>query len=435
MPNTGQKLYQKAKKLIPGGTQLLSKRPEIFLPDLWPSYYQKAKGCQVWDLDGRSYYDFAQMGVGSCTLGYAHDAVNATVKDIVDQSSMCTLNAPEEVQLAETLIELHPWAEQARFARTGGEACSIATRIARAATGRSKIAFCGYHGWHDWYLSANLKNESALDKQLLPGLDPNGVPNELANTALPFQFNDLPSLEVLLESHPQAFAAIYLEPQRGDAPDPDFLPGVRKLATKHQCLIIFDEITSGFRVNLGGIHLTHGVDPDIAVFGKALGNGFPIAAIIGRRSAMEAAQSTFVSSTFWTERIGPAAAVATLEAMRRENTQAILVERGRAIQNGWNQIARECGLAIGVSGIPPLAHIHFHTPDPLAAQTYYAQAMLDKGYLVGAAVYATQAYTPEIVAAFIEDSRDAFSTLANTPDIRPLLRGPIKHAGFKRLVK
>jgi len=174
-----QELYRKAKKIIPGGTQLLSKRPEMFLPELWPAYYDKAKGCEVWDLDGKKYIDMSTMGVGSCILGYADDDVNKAVKSAVDRGNMCTLNAPEEVELAELLLKLHPWAEMVRYARTGGESMMIAVRIARAKSGKDTVLFCGYHGWHDWYLSSNLADEKSLDGHLLPGLNPLGVPRAL----------------------------------------------------------------------------------------------------------------------------------------------------------------------------------------------------------------------------------------------------------------
>jgi glutamate-1-semialdehyde 2,1-aminomutase len=182
MRGTGQRLYEKARTLIPGGTQLLSKRPEMFLPGQWPSYYSRAKGVEVWDLDGKSYLDMSYNGIGACLLGAADADVDEAVKKAIDAGSMSTLNCPEEVELTELLCELHPWAEMVRYARSGGEAMAVAVRIARASTGRDKIAFCGYHGWHDWYLAANLKEPNALGDHLLAGLDPAGVPQGLLGT-------------------------------------------------------------------------------------------------------------------------------------------------------------------------------------------------------------------------------------------------------------
>jgi glutamate-1-semialdehyde 2,1-aminomutase len=436
MTSKGPDLWEKAKTIIPGGNQLLSKRSERFLPGLWPSYYTKASGCEVWDLDGNHYYDFAQMGVGSCVLGYADPVVDAAVIKAVQNGSMCTLNCPEEVELAEKLITLHPWADMVRFARTGGEACAIAIRIARAASGKSKVAFCGYHGWHDWYLAANLGDSSNLDGQLLPGLDPLGVPRELRDTAIPFQYNQLSELRNLFDRHPKQIGVIIMEPVRGTAPDPGFLEGVRRLADQHGAVLIFDEITSGFRMNIGGIHLLYGIEPDMAIFGKAMGNGYPISAIIGRRSVMEVAQDTFISSTFWTERIGFTAALAAIGQMERLNVPFKLIEYGNRISESWRTSARMHRLDIHVSGIPPLTHLAFYGSDPLVLQTLYTQEMLSRGFLLGAAVYTTFAYTDEVISEFHLRTESSFEKIRQAVDsgrVHQLLKGDVAQAGFKRL--
>lgn len=436
MKNSGAELWEKAKTIIPGGNQLLSKRAEKFLPGLWPAYYSEASGCEVWDLDGNHYFDFAGMGVWSCILGYADNDVNGSVIKAIQNGSMCCLNCREEVELAERLIELHPWAGMARFARTGGEACAIAVRIARAASERNKVAFCGYHGWHDWYLSSNLGDSSNLDGQLLPGLQPNGVPRELKNTALPFNYNNIDELEAWIQRYPDEIGVIIMEPRRHHAPEPGFLEAVRNLANRIGAVLIFDEVTSGFRLNLGGIHMTYGVEPDIAVFGKALGNGFPIAAVIGRKDVMDAAQSTFISSTMWTERVGFVAALATLRKMEGNNVQESLVRHGERINDGWKEIAGRNGVKISVDGIPPLTCLKFEAEDPLAVQTLYSQEMLAKGYLLGAAVGTTYAYSDQIIDRFLADSDSVFRLLKEaiaSGDIRKYLKGEVIHAGFKRL--
>ncbi|MDE7331768.1 MAG: aminotransferase class III-fold pyridoxal phosphate-dependent enzyme [Lachnospiraceae bacterium] len=434
-----QELYVKAKKLIPTGTELLSKRPEMFLPDLWPSYYKKAEGCKVWDLDGKEYYDFAQMGVGSCTLGYADVDVNNAVLEAVRNGSMCTLNSYEEVELAEQLIALHkPWAERARFARSGGEACAIAIRIARAKTRKNKVAFCGYHGWSDWYISANIGDETQLDEQLLPGLKPTGVPRMLQGTALPFLYNDLESLEELVNKYPDDIAAIIMEPRRGEELKEGFLEGVRRIADRIDAVLIFDEITAGFRLCIGGIHKLYGVNPDMAVFGKALGNGFPITAIIGTKDVMVAAESSFISSTFWTERIGFTAGVATLKKMEKINSPKILIEYGDKIVHALTSAAEKAGLKLCVSHIAPLAHIDWDYENGLAVQTLYAQIMLDRGYLVSSAIYSTVAYNDEIIDRFAKDTGEAFEIIAEAikeGTVEKHLRGPVKQSGFARLVK
>ncbi|MBU1022828.1 aminotransferase class III-fold pyridoxal phosphate-dependent enzyme [bacterium] len=434
--NKGQELWQKAKKIIPGGNQLLSKRSEKFLPGLWPSYYSKAKGCEVWDLDGNHYHDFAQMGVGSCIIGYADEDVDAAVIKAIQNGSMSSLNCAEEVELVEKLISLHPWTEMARFARTGGEACAIAIRIARAASGKNKVAFCGYHGWHDWFLAANLGNSSNLDGQLLPGLDPLGVPRELHETSIPFNYNKLDELEAIIDKYPNEIGVIIMEPQRDIPPEPGFLEDVRNIATRIGAVLIFDEVTSGFRMNLGGIHLIRGVNPDVAVFGKALGNGYPISAIIGRRAVMEHAQDTFISSTFWTERIGFTGALAAIKKMEERSVQKQLIHYGNLINEGWTALAQKHGIDIRISGIPPLTHITFKAEDPLAVQTLYTQEMLARGYLLGAAVYTTYAYSEEVINKFLENSDEVFGTIKTAlgaGDVYTRLKGDIIHAGFKRL--
>ncbi len=435
--NKGVKLWKKARQVIPGGNQLLSKRSEMFLPELWPSYYKKARGCEIWDLDNKHYYDFASLGVGSCVLGYADPDVNKAVKAAIDKGSMATLNCFEEVALAEKLITLHPWADMARFSRAGGEACAIAVRIARAATGKDKAAFCGYHGWHDWYLSANIASAKNLDEQLLPGLAPRGVPRALSGTLLPFNYNKLHELEDIVSQHGSEIGVIMMEPVRASDPQKGFLEGVRAIADRIGAVLIFDEVTSGFRVNCGGIHLTYGVNPDIAVFGKALGNGFPITAIIGKKKYMDAAQESFISSTFWTERIGFVAGLATIEKMETLKIPKKLVSYGRMIKDGWKAAAKAAGIEIKVSGIDPLPHLEFSYKDGQAIQTFYTQEMLEKGFLSSGSAYTSYAYNEKIIGKYVAATREVFKSigtlLKQNKNIVEYLKGPVKHSGFKRL--
>ena len=250
----------------------------------------------------------------------------------------CTLNCYEEVELAENLIEIHPWADMVRYSRTGGEACAVAVRIARAATGKDIVAFCGYSGWHDWYISANLGDTSNLDGQLIPGLQPKGIARNLKNTAIPFSYNKLSELLNIVNEYPNQVGTIIMEPQREVDPEPGFLEGVRELATKIGAVLIFDEVTSGFRMNYGGIHLIKSVNPDIAVFGKALGNGYPISVVIGKQEVMDSAQDSFISSTFWSERVGFVAALATLKKMKGKKVQDSLIYFGEKINKNWKEL-------------------------------------------------------------------------------------------------
>jgi len=431
---SGQKLWKRAKQVIPGGNMLLSKRAEMFLPDQWPAYYSKAKGCQVWDLDGNQLTDMCIMGVGTNTLGYAHPEVDEAVCAAVSAGNMSTLNCPEEVWLAERLIEIHPWADMVRFARSGGEANAIAIRIARAASGRDKVAVCGYHGWHDWYLSANLGDDEGLAGHLLPGLEPKGVPGNLRGTVFPFNYNNFNELEELVNRHD--IGVIKMEVVRNMGPENDFLHKVRKLATDRGIVLIFDECTSGFRQAFGGLHKIYGVEPDMAMFGKALGNGYAITATIGRREVMEAAQSTFISSTFWTERIGPSAALKTLEVMEREQSWDQITKTGLEIREGWQKLADSVGLGINHWGLPALTGFTFDSPNALQYKTLLTQEMLAKGYLAANSVYVSTAHTKDVVSEYFEALAPVFGLIKECEDgrpVEPLLKGPVCHSGFKRL--
>ncbi|HUY69258.1 MAG TPA: aminotransferase class III-fold pyridoxal phosphate-dependent enzyme [Alphaproteobacteria bacterium] len=432
---SGQKLWKRAKNVIPGGNMLLSKRAEMFLPEQWPAYFSKAKGCTVWDLEGNSYTDMLIMGIGTNILGYGDPEVDDAVRAVIDKGNMSTFNCPEEVYLAERLVEMHPWADMARFARSGGEANAIAIRIARAASGRDKVAICGYHGWHDWYLSANLGDNHNLAGHLLPGLDPRGVPQNLRGTVFPFVYNDFAGLEKLVVEHDD-LGVIKMEVVRNIGPENNFLQKVRDLATRRNIVLIFDECTSGFRETFGGIHKKYGVEPDMAMFGKALGNGYAITATIGRREVMEAAQATFISSTFWTERIGPSAALKTLEVMERVKSWETITATGKDIARRWLELAKRHGLSITTSGIPALASYAFKGDNALAYKTLVTQEMLAKGYLAGTMVYASTAHTPEIVDGYFDALDPVFALVKECEDgrdVMSLLKGPVCHAGFKRL--
>ncbi|HEV2515596.1 MAG TPA: aminotransferase class III-fold pyridoxal phosphate-dependent enzyme [Devosia sp.] len=430
----GQDLWKTAKTVIPGGNMLLSKRPEMFLPEQWPAYFSRAAGCRVWDLDGREYIDMSIMGIGCNTLGYGRPEVDDTVKRTVDLGNMATLNAPEEVELAQRLIALHPWADMARFARSGGEANAIAIRIARAASGKDGVALCGYHGWHDWYLASNLGDESKLAGHLLPGLSPNGVPKSLRGSVFTFNYNRLDELEALIRT--QEIGVIKMEVSRNYDPDPGFLVSVRKLADQHNIILIFDECTSGFRQALGGLHKVYGVDPDMAVFGKALGNGYAVTGVIGKRDIMEAAQNTFISSTFWTERIGSVAALATLEVMEAEKSWEKITDTGRAITARWQALGQKYGLPLTTAGVPALTGFSIKSPNGLAYKTLITQEMLAAGYLAATSVYTCTEHTPEIVDGYFAALEPIFNTIRECEDgrdVKALLNGPVAHSGFTRL--
>ena len=432
--NQGQKLWQRAKTLIPGGNQLLSKRPEMFLPESWPTYFSKSETVFLWDLDNKKYLDMCLMGVGTNTLGYCNPVVDSAVIKTVSNGNMTTLNCPEEVMLAEKLIEQHEWADMVRFARSGGEANAIAIRIGRAASGRHNIAFCGYHGWHDWYLSANIENEDNLTAHLLQGLEANGVPSGLRGTSHPFKYGDLVHLKYLIQE--KNIGVIKMEVARNKPADPKFLCSVRDLATKHGIVLIFDECTSGFRETLGGLHKIYKVAPDLAVFGKALGNGYAITAIIGRGDVMESAQSTFISSTFWTERIGFTAAVACISEMEKTESASILPKNGKKMKNGWETLAKLHKLPIVIQGIDAIPNFYIESDCWLEQKTFISQQMLKKGILASNIFYPSVCHQQSNFDQYFEQLDKVFGLIAEYPDATSLtgqLEGPVCHAGFNRL--
>ena len=437
-PTKTQALYTHAKRRIPGGVQLLSKRPEMFAPGQWPAYFSEARGCEVWDLDGRHYFDMSHNSVGCCLLGYAHPEVSRAVTERIAKGSACTLNSPEEVELADRLCEIHPWARQVRFTRTGGEACAVAVRIARATTDRSLVIVCGYHGWHDWYLAANLGEGDALAGHLLPGLEPAGVPRELRGTTLTFPYEDREAFQALLDAHGGRCAAVIMEPCRHHDPEPGFLEFVRDGAHSAGALFILDEITIGWRLCFGGAHLRLGVNPDMAVFAKALGNGHPIGAVIGTEAAMKGAHNSFISSTNWTESVGPVAALATLTAMRENDVSGHVARIGALVQDLWREKSRAHGLSLNVpDGYPCLAGFSFDHAQANTLRTLYTQLMLERGFLAGPAIYPTLAHTEAIVMQYGDAMDEVFTEIAQALDAGNLdsrLKGSPAHVGFRRLL-
>jgi glutamate-1-semialdehyde aminotransferase len=431
--NKGIQLYKQAKNCILGGTMLFSKRPELWLPEHWPSYFSRAKNINVWDLEGKKYTDMI-CAVGQSILGYANSEIDNEVCSYIKKGNMTTLNCPEEVILSKKLIKMHPWSGMAKFARSGGEANAIAIRIARSAAKKDKIAICGYHGWHDWYLSANLKKNN-LKKHLLPGLLPIGVPKILKNTVYTFNYNDFEALDKIVRKND--IGVIKMEVARGSLPNIDFLKNVRRLANKKKIILIFDECTSGFRHNFGGLHLITGVEPDMAMFGKALGNGFAITAVLGRKKIMDAAAKSFISSTFWTERIGYIAANATLNIMEREKTWKKLLDSGQFLNKEWKKLSDKYNLNLKISGLEAITSFSFKDELNLYLKTFVTQEMLKMNYLAGNLVYITVHHSKKIISEYINSLDKIFKKIYkinSVSQIKNLLKGPVCHSSFKRLV-
>jgi glutamate-1-semialdehyde 2,1-aminomutase len=330
MGNKGNSLWKEAKKIIPGGNTLISKRQEKFIREKWPTYYSKAKKCEIWDLSGKKFYDLSLMGVGTNILGYANSEVDNAVIKAIKKSNMSTLNCPEEVQLAKKLLKMHPWAGVVKFTRSGGEANALAIRMARAHTKKNNIAFCGYHGWHDWYLSANLSDKKNLGKFLSNNINISGVSKNLKNTSFPFKYNEFEALNKVIKK--KNIGIIKMEVERNEKPKKNFLKKIRNISNKKKIILIFDECTSGFRATFGGIHKKHKVNPDMMILGKALGNGYAINAVLAKKDFLKSSESLFISSTFWGERAGYVAALKTLEIMKKKKSWKNISKIGKQIK-------------------------------------------------------------------------------------------------------
>ncbi len=427
-----EKLWKKAKRNILGGNLLLSKRPEMFLPDYWPTYFKKADGVNVWDLRNNKYIDMI-FAVGQNTLGYANKSIDNEVKKFIAKGNMSTLNCPEEVFLSEKLLKLHKWAQMVKYARSGGEANAITIRIARAAAKNDIVAICGYHGWHDWYLSINLRSKDGLNDHLLKGLDPIGVPTEIKNKVYTFSKNNFNEIKKLHKKYNMGI--IKLEIARNELPNKEFLKKLREFCNKKKIVLIFDECTSGFRRNLGGIHLTTGVSPDLAMFGKAMGNGYAITAIIGKRKVMKAAEKSFISSTFWTERVGFVAANKTLELMERTKSYEKVIANGKYINQKWKDLANKYQIDIDISGIESITSFSFKKNN-LLYKTYITQEMLKKGFLASNLIYLSTKHTKAIIDKYIISLDKVFKKIKEHMISKKkikLLQGPISHTTFKRL--
>ncbi len=439
MSKKGKNLYIKAKKIIPGGNQLLSKRPEMFLPNLWPSYYKRSKDIKIWDLNNRCYEDFSIMSIGQCSLGYSNKEVNTAVTRAIKFGSTSTLNSEEEVKLANKLVQIHKGMDMVRFGKTGGEACAIAVRIARAFTGRSKIIASGYFGWHDWYLASNLKNKKSLDNLLLPGLDTAGVPKELRGTTMALKYGDIKNLKKLFYKHGKSIAGIIVEVQRSREPNLEFLKLARKLCNKYKSVLIFDEVSSGFRINLGALYLNYNLKPDIVTLGKALGNGFPISAVMGKKNVMESAQGTFISSSYWTERTGFVAGLETLRQFKKKNVGGYLRNIGSYFDKNFKSLSNDLKLNFKNNGLISVPIISFNSGNKsidLQIKTFLTQEMLKRGYIFSNAIYLSYKHNKKNIDRFFDNLYEVLRK--NHKNFSPKffkkkLNGPVCHSGFKRL--
>ena len=424
----GISLYKYAKTLIPGGTTLFSKRSELHLPYKWPAYFTKAKKINVWDLKGDKYLDMF-CAVGTSVLGYGNAKVNKSVLKNIDKANMTTLNCPEEVFLAKQMIKQHPWASMAKFTRSGGEANALAIRIARSFTKKKNVAFCGYHGWHDWYLSANINSKKNLDQHLMSGLNYDGIPENLKNTSFPFPYNNFEYLIKLINK--KKIGIIKMEVMRNKEPQDNFLQKVRDLCNKKKIILIFDECTSGYREIMGGVHLKFKVNPDMAIFGKALGSGYAINAIIGKRQIMRKAENTFISSTFWGERIGYTAALASIKEFKRLDVFKKIENNGKMIKNIWYDLSKKYNVPIKVEGTNAIPSFEFCINHP-QRKTFLTQEMLRNKILATNVIYITIFHNKDNIKKYIKILDKVFYDISKK-NIKSILKSEVCFKPINRI--
>ncbi len=433
-------LYRRALELIPGGTQLVSRRPNRVAYGVSPIYAARAQGARFWDVDGFEYVDWIS-GIGAILLGYADPVVDEAVRRQIADGTMYSVNHELEIELAEELCRDIPCAEMVRYAKSGGEACAMAVRIARGATGRDKVLFCGYHGWHDWYMAANLDADASLNSHLFPGIEPIGVPRSLAGTAIPFPQGDPAALGELLDRHRGEVAAVIMEPLRSEWPAEGYLASVAKLTREHGVALIFDEISAGLRFGPGGAQGRLGVTPDMAVFAKSISNGYPMAAVVGRREVMEPAARMFLSSTYWSDTIGLQAALTTMREARRRNVSQQLETYGAELKQGLNRVAEETGCPVRCTGIDLHPRLDFDIDDVTQrgqAATFYIQEMAKRGCHGYASFYLNAAQGEAEKQQTLVAARETFGLLRDALDSGSLadrLECAAQQDAFRRLVR
>lgn len=415
---------ERSRKVIPGAAQTFSKAPTQYVQGTAPVFLQRGKGCRVWDVDGNQYIDYVQ-GLLPNILGYAHEEVNRAVTAQLAQGHSFTLPHPLEVELAERLVRLIPCAEMVRFGKNGSDATAGAVRLARAFTSRDRVACCGYHGWQDWYIGTTTRSA--------------GVPQAVRSLAHPFRYNDLAGLEQLLDGHEGEFAAIIMEPTNFEEPAPGFLEGVKHLAHKHGALLIFDEICSGFHLGLGGAQKRYRVVPDLACFGKALGNGFPISCVVGRADAMRLFDEIFFSFTFAGEVASMAAAMTVLDILENTDALSCMQENGKRLQNGFNVLAKEAGLSerLKATANPTWSLLKFRDSegnDSALVKSLFQQEAVKRGILLLATHNLTAAHDHSAIEQTLEVYAAVFKTLEgwlSDPHPERYLEGPIIQPVFR----
>jgi glutamate-1-semialdehyde 2,1-aminomutase/spore coat polysaccharide biosynthesis protein SpsF len=417
-------VWSRAEPLIPAGTQTLSKGPTQYVQGVAPVYLQKGQGSRVWDVDGNEYIDYP-MGLGCIILGHGYPRVNEAIQRQLQDGISFSLMHPLEVELAELLVSVMPWAEMVRFGKNGSDATTGAIRAARAYTGREKVFHCGYHGWHDWYIAGTTRNK--------------GVPQGSIELQFEFPYNDLTALRELFDAHPAQVAAVIMEPYRTTPPDSGYLEGVKELAHANGAILIYDEVASGFRFRLGGINEIYGVTPDIGCFGKAMGNGMPISTIVGPSEVMKIFDELFYSFTFGGECLSLAASIATIEELRDNDVYTHTWEMGRRLMEGYNRMASDLKVqqCTQVVGLPPLTVPTFVDQSgipSLLLKSLFQQEVLKRGILFGASHCVSYSHSEADIDMTLAAYYEALVVLKQaleTGDVESLLDGPPISAVFR----
>jgi glutamate-1-semialdehyde 2,1-aminomutase len=433
-------LYKRANELIPGWTQLISRRSDQFAHGVSPIYAQRAKGARFVDVDENEYIDWVNA-VGAVILGHADEVVDGAVKEQIDRGSIYTLNSPLEIELAEELCATIPSAEMVRYTKGGGEACAVAARIARGTTGRDKILICGYHGWHDWYQAANFGVDPESGEYPFAGIEPIGVPRALAGTVIPFRYGDLAGLEALLQEHAGDVAAIMMEPARSELPPPGYLEGVQALARAYDVILIFDEVSCGWRLRIGGVQHAVGVTPDMTVVAKAMSNGYPMGVVVGKRSVMEPAKRMFISSSYWSDNVGLIAALTTIRELKRRDAERQFERIGEALRRALNGAIADAGLEGACTGLHINPTVSLKLPpgvDGRKVSTLFIQEMARRGVHCYMSFRATLAHGEAEIAQTAAAATEALRVIKQGLDqgnLDALLVADLKKEPFRRLVR
>ncbi|NQT71910.1 MAG: aminotransferase class III-fold pyridoxal phosphate-dependent enzyme [Chloroflexi bacterium] len=395
------KYLERAKKIIPAGTQTFSKGPTQYVQGIAPIYLQKGKGSHIFDVDGNEYIDYP-MALGPITLGYCYPAVDKAIIAQLQDGITFSLMHPLEIDLAELLIDTIPCAEMVRFGKNGSDVTSGAVRLARAYTNRDKIACCGYHGWHDWYVGTTSRNR--------------GVPQVTRELTLTFQYNNIESLHRLFTDNKDQIACVIMEPISVTEPSEDFLAEVKELTHRNGSILIFDEIVTGFRLALGGAQEYYGIIPDLSTAGKGMANGMPISALAGKEEVMRHLGELFFSFTFGGEVLSLAAAIATIKEMDQKQVSRHFWHQGKKLKNGYNALAQEFGLSDRTfcEGLDAHAAIRFRDSDgkdSLEMKSLFQQETIKRGILFNGIHNFCYSHSDDDIQVTLDAYRDAMVIL------------------------